>query len=235
MAGTTVQDLSEVEACFNKAAQETGLPASMERIKEMQGLPKRIVVQTLWTEFIGKNDPTLSKNVENTYKHFTSILEEHYRTHEVVPATGAMEAIQWLKYQNIKICLTTGFYRKVTNIILNRLGWDSGLDEHYRASSEEAFIDLSLTPDETGKGRPHPDMILKAMDILGIEDVKKVLKIGDTPSDLMAGYNAGVGFNMAVTNGTHSRTQLEPFPHDALLDSIEQLPAKLNELILQRS
>lgn len=234
MAGTTVRDLSEVETCFKKAADETGLPATMERIKDMQGLPKLLVVQTLWTEAIGDSDPGYEQKVADTYQRFTEILENHYRTEPVMPTDGALEVFQWMKEQGIKVCLTTGFYRKVTNIILDRLGWDKGLNDHYQAVSPEALIDLSLTPDETGKGRPHPDMILMAMDILGVQDPHKVLKIGDTPSDLQAGEKAGVGFNLALTNGTHSREQLEQYQNDALLDSIMELPATLEYLIKQR-
>ena len=234
MAGTTVRDLSEVELCFKKAADETGLPSTMERIKSMQGLPKLLVVQTLWGEAIGEDDPGFDQKVSDTYQRFTEILENHYETEEVVPTQGTLKTIEWLKIQGVKVCLTTGFYRKVTNIILHRLGWDVGLDDQYRAISGDAVIDLSLTPNETGKGRPHPDMILKAMEILGVQDSSKVLKIGDTPSDLLAGDKAKVGFNLAVTNGTHSRSQLESYPHDALLDSIDAMPNVLEDIIKQR-
>lgn len=234
MAGTTVRDQSEVENCFKKAADETGLPTTMDRIKDMQGIPKLIVVETLWHEAIGNSDPGYQQKVTDTYQRFTEILENHYKTEDVLPAEGAMEILTWMKDQGIKVCLTTGFYRKVTNIILDRLGWNVGLNQQYRAVSSSALIDLSLTPDETGRGRPHPDMINMAMDLLGIKESKLVLKIGDTPSDLLAGANAKVGFNLAVTNGTHSRAQLEAYPHDALLNSISEMPSVLGQLINQR-
>jgi phosphonatase-like hydrolase len=229
MAGTTVRDLSEVEDCFYQAAVGSGLPASKQRIKDMQGLPKLLVVQTLWGEAIGPEDPAFADKVAVTFSLFREVLENHYSTAEVQPTPGALETFSWLRSQGIKVALTTGFYRKVTNIILARLGWDRGLDATYRAVSPSALIDLSLTPDETGKGRPHPDMILQAMKILGVTDASQVVKIGDTPADLQAGHLAGVGLNLAVTSGTHTAGALLAYPHDALLDSLADCPVLLEE------
>ena len=223
MAGTTVRDQREVENCFFQAAQLSGLQASRQRINDLQGIPKLEVVKILWDEAIGKEDEAYPKKVEDNYTLFKSILENHYKTHPVVPTEGALEAFDFLRKRNIKIALTTGFYRKVCNIILTKLGWDKGLDENYQGGAA-SIIDLSLTPDETGKGRPHPDMIFKAMKIFNITDPKQVVKIGDTPSDLKAGKVAQCLFSLGVTNGTHTREELLPYDNDGLLDSMQALP-----------
>ena len=39
MAGTTVKDANEVQACFSTAAQATGLTAEPEQINAMMGCP----------------------------------------------------------------------------------------------------------------------------------------------------------------------------------------------------
>ena len=228
MAGTTVKDEKEVENCFYEAALRSGLKASRRRINDMQGLPKLIVVETLWDEAIGKANEAYSEKVEKTYSLFRGILEDHYLHNPVCPTEGALEVLDWLRRQGIKIALTTGFYRKVCNIILSRLGWDKGLDEHYLGTAD-SIIQLSLTPDETGKGRPHPDMILKAMEMLGASDPKRVLKVGDTPSDLQAGRAAGCGLVLGVTNGTHTREELAAYPNDGLLPSMKDLVSFLQE------
>lgn len=224
MAGTTVQDNKEVETCFYEAAIQTGLEASPRRITDMQGIPKLIVVQTLWGEVIDPQHPDFNAKVELTYQTFRQILENHYLTHPVLPTEGAIETLTWLRSKGVKIALTTGFYRKVANIILQRLGWDKNLDKNYRGNSE-SLIDLSLTPDETGKGRPHPDMIFMAMEILGITDSKKVINIGDTPSDLESGRAAGCLLSLGITNGTHTRAELLQYDNDGLIDSMLEFPA----------
>jgi phosphoglycolate phosphatase-like HAD superfamily hydrolase len=66
-------------------------------------------------------------------------------------------------------------------------------------------------------------MIFLAMEKLGITDPKAVINIGDTPSDLEAGLRAGVRLSLAVSNGTHSREELEQHPHDGILESLHAL------------
>ena len=236
MAGTTVQDNREVEECFYQAAARTGLKADRQRINAMHGVPKRIVIETFWKEAIGEDHPDFSANVEQTFAVFREMLEEHYRTQPVVPTEGALALFVWLKARGIKIALNTGFYREVVNIILNRLGWDKGLDEHY-IGHRNSVIDLSLTPTETGgKGRPGPDLVLRSMEIFGITDPKQVAKVGDTPSDLLEGKAAGIGLNLAVVNGSHTREELEIYENDGLLNNVGELRNYLDtglELLLE--
>ncbi|MFN7116462.1 MAG: HAD family hydrolase [Saprospiraceae bacterium] len=224
MAGTTVQDKQVVENCFYDAAVQTGLQVTRRRLNEMHGMPKRVVIETCWAEMIGSDHPDLENRVEKTFQKFRELLETHYLTHPVLPTEGALETFAWLRSKGIKIALTTGFYREVTNIILQRLGWDKGLDANYRGSAD-SIIDLSLTPNETGKGRPHPDMILKAIEILDITDVKNVINIGDTPADLQSGRAAGCLLSLGVTNGSHTREELMLHDNDGLLDSMLEFPA----------
>lgn len=232
MAGTTVKDEREVETCFFNAAKKSGLKTTRERIRELQGYPKKEVIRTLWKEAAGEDNPDLDQAVETTNHLFQAIIENHYRLNQVKPAEGAVDTFKWLRAEGVKIALTTGFYRKVADIILNRLGWNEGLDENH-VGDETSLIDLSLTPDEVGAGRPNPDMIFKAMDILGVDDPKHVVKVGDTPADLQAGKAAKCRFTFGVTNGTHSREQLMQYDNDGLLENLEQmrelLPALLNE------
>jgi len=233
MAGTTVNDDNEVATCIYNAAIKTGLEPEQSRIQALQGLPKKKVFEILWKEKLGADHTDLPAAVANSYRLFQAILENHYRLNPVEPAEGAVDIFKWLRAQGIKIALTTGFYRKVADIILHKLTWDQGLDENH-LGDELSFIDLSLTPDETERGRPHPDMILKAMQMLDIDDPLQVVKVGDTPSDLQAGKAAGCLLTLGVTNGSHSREQLLPHDNDGLLDNLAQLreflPARLEEL-----
>jgi phosphonatase-like hydrolase len=231
MAGTTVQDHNEVQQCFFQAAETTGLKTNADRINSMMGWSKKLVFQTLWAEQIGTGNPSYSAQVEQSYILFKQILETHYLTQPVEPTKGCLEVFNELKSQTIKIALNTGFYRKVTDIILNRLAWDKGLDNNY-IGSEDSIIQASVTPDEiyNNQGRPAPYMIQKAMYKLGIKDSKQVIHIGDTPVDLAAGINANCLLSLAVTNGTHTREQLQQYPNDGLLDSLLELPKIISNL-----
>jgi len=223
MAGTTVRDQHEVEACFAQAAAATGLEASAERILAVQGQAKRAVFELLWQEQLGTPDAaTLDARVEHSYQTFRDILETHYRTQEVVPTEGCLALFAFLRSQGIRIALTTGFYRVVTDLILERLGWDLGLDAN-RRGHEQSIIDLSIASDEVAEGRPAPLMIQKAMQTFGITDPQAVYNIGDTPSDLESGKRAGCARSLGLTNGTHSHAQLAQYSNDGLFASLTDL------------
>lgn len=227
MAGTTVKDENEVEECFFVAAEATGLRAERDRIISMMGWAKKRVFETLWQEQSGEKADSTAQ-VEASYSKFKEILEHHYLTQPVQPTEGCLEIFDWLKSQGIQIALNTGFYREVTNIILDRLNWNQGLNANY-IGSKDSVIQASVTPSEiyAQQGRPAPYMIQKAMYELGIKDPQTVVAIGDTPSDLQAGFNAHCRLSLGVTNGTHTSKQLAAYSNHGLLSSLYDLKAQL--------
>jgi phosphonatase-like hydrolase len=222
MAGTTVQDRHEVEMCFLEAASHTGLNVTPERVLALQGYSKIYVFELLWKEMIGEKHPDLQELVNHSYEVFCSILENHYTMNNIFPTDGCLEIFNFLKEREIKIALTTGFYRKVTNIILGKLGWLNGLNSNY-VGNKNSIIQASIASDEVLKGRPEPLMIHKAMSLLNVHDSMRVINIGDTPSDLKSGIRAGCRMSLGVTNGTHTRQQLSVHRNDGFLSKISDL------------
>ena len=231
MAGTTVRDLNEVEYCFSEACKATGLKVSNDTIKAIQGWSKIYVFQKLWKEQLGENHPELEIKIKHSFETFKNILESYYQTHEIVPTVGAIEVFNFCKKNNIKVVLTTGFYRKVTDMILDRLGWLKGLNDQRISTSSDSIISASISSDEVDHGRPSPDLVFKAMQLFNISDSKQVVVVGDTPSDLGCGKNAGALLTIGVTNGTHSKELLEQHSHDLLLPSLTALPDVLQKYI----
>jgi phosphonatase-like hydrolase len=127
---------------------------------------------------------------------------------------GASATFAALRRAGIKVALNTGFSRPITRVLLERLGW-SGVNPP---------VNATVTSDEVRRGRPYPDMIHDLMRRFGITDAARVAKVGDTPTDLEEGTNAGCGLVIGVTNGTHSRVQLESYPHIHLVDSVADVP-----------
>ena len=80
-----------------------------------------------------------------------------------------------------------------------------------------------------GVGRPAPYLIFYAMQKLGIQSVHEVIKIGDTPADLLSGYNAGCIGNIGVLSGANSRKVLEKLPYTHILDSVRDLPTLIEQ------
>ncbi|MBP1618474.1 MAG: Haloacid dehalogenase domain protein hydrolase [Bacteroidetes bacterium] len=218
MAGTTVLDQREVEKCFFESIAITSLDATREEINGMMGWSKIAVFETLWRKKLkGTSDIEIKKMTDESYGFFKSILEKHYLENNVFPTSGTLELFDFLKTKNIKIALGTGFYRSVTDIILKKLGWMEGLDKDYAG---EGLINASVSSDQVEKGRPSPYMIFRAMELCGVKDVRKVIKIGDTPSDLGEGKNAGCLYSFGITNGTHTKSELEIYENDGLFSDM---------------
>ncbi len=210
MAGTTVQDTGEVARAFTAALAEHGVEASAEQINAVRGASKREAIATLVARRYNNADPA---RVEAVYASFKSHLQRVF-TREAKPIDGAMQAFAWLRDNNIKLALNTGFDRDITEILLDALGW-----------REKA--DAVICGDDVKQGRPAPFMIYRAMELTDTFDVRQVLNVGDTVSDLQAAHNACVGVSVGVLSGAHARAQLEREPHTHLIESIAALPALL--------
>ena len=230
MAGTTVKDEKEVENCFAQACVLSGLEVSQERILALQGYAKKEVFTLLWSEVIKNNPDDLIRKIDQSYDLFCKILEGHYENHAIFPTDYCLETFEWLRSKEIKIALTTGFYRKVANVILEKIGWLKGLNSEYYNASGKSIVDFSITPTEALLGRPNPEMIFLSMKKLGILDSKNVINIGDTPVDLKSGFNANVLLSLGITNGTHSKEQLAFEKNDGLLSNLSELKELINTL-----
>ena len=64
----------------------------------------------------------------------------------------------------------------------------------------------------------------------GITNSKTVINLGDTPVDLKFGYNANVLLSLGITNGTHTREQLEVEKNDGLLANLSELKSIIENL-----
>jgi phosphoglycolate phosphatase-like HAD superfamily hydrolase len=67
-------------------------------------------------------------------------------------------------------------------------------------------------------------MIFHAMEATGVQNVKEVVTVGDTPLDLQSGSNAGAVGVVGVLSGAHDRESLQGQPHTHIINSIADLP-----------
>jgi len=218
MAGTTVNDNDSVNGCVRAALQAVGLSVTAAEVNAVMGLPKPEALAIL-VKNSGMQD-LLGDQIQAIHRDFVARSIEFYQhdpsVHEVA---GATRVFQTLSNAGVRVALNTGFDRSITQVILDRLGWSQG-----------RLIDASICSDEVPRGRPHPDMIRALMDRLGVTDPQQVAKVGDTPADLLEGDNAGCGLIVGVTQGTHTRQELEPYPHTCLIDTIAAFPGLLGLL-----
>jgi len=215
IAGTTVNDADSVNRCLRASLLSAGLEVTAAQVNTVMGLPKPDAIAIL----IGQSPlrDELHEQVDLIHRDFVArsiaFYESDPSVHEVPGTTRVFET---LKRSGILVALDTGFNRSVTQVILDRLHW-----------SGSRLIDATLCSDEVRHGRPHADMIEALMGRFGIVDPKHVAKVGDTPSDLEEGHRAGCGLVVGVTAGTHTRTELEPYPHHHLIETIADFPQLL--------
>jgi len=213
MAGTTVADDGLVLAAFAAALDALRVTDEAERARMTQyvvdtmGESKITVFRAL---FPGEETAAQEGNAafESAYSGKISLTR-------ALP--GAVETFQRLRADSVKVALTTGFSRSTVDALLEHLGWRD-------------LVDLSLTPGEVGgRGRPHPDMILAAVDRLGVEDLAAVAVVGDTVSDIRSGLAAGASIVAGVLTGAHDRSALAEAGATRVLDHVAEFPALLSE------
>lgn len=215
MAGTTVLDGDAVNQCLREALAAAGREVSQVDLSEVMGLAKPEAVRRLIEQTCDSEQ--LPERVTTIYADFMRRLTRYYQSDPAVSEVpGANDVFQRLKKRRIRVALDSGLPRVAVNSMLTRLGWD-----------KSELIDATVASDEVKRGRPHPDMIQHLMKKVLVRDARRVAKVGDTPVDLLEGANAGCEMVIGVTSGTHSREQLEHFPHSHLLESVAELPALL--------
>jgi phosphonatase-like hydrolase len=200
VAGTTVLDDDAVLDAMIAALASDDVHVPRAAVKAAMGMPKPAAIQQL----LGPAEPArvgaVDARIERIHRTFVGLVTEHYRRDgSIREADGATAVFRDLRGAGICVALDTGFSREVLDVLLARLGWDSDI------------VDCSVSSDEVAKGRPHPDLIFRAMQLAGITSSAEVAKIGDTPVDILEGQAAKCGLVVGVTYGTHSRAELERF------------------------
>jgi len=224
LAGTTIDDGTAVADCLYEAALEYGLPVTHEEIITRIGTNKIHLYQFLIARSQGKKiamedfekikDPDSYEKALKVFTRYSEIMINYYRN-EVKPMPGAEDTFEWCHQHHIKVATDTGFHRDVTSAIMEGLGWISrGL--------VDIAVDVQHVPGEIG--RPAPYMLFHAMRELNIQSVHEVIKVGDTPADMLEGYNAGCRGIVAVLSGPLPMESWMSYRHTHIIKSVKDLP-----------
>ena len=205
LGGTLVEDVGHVPAAFEAALESHGYAVSTAEIYRWRGASKREVVRRL------TGDDEASQRV---YRAFQETLVDRFREHGVRPIERVEQALARLRNAGVRVAVTTGFDRRVTDQVLGSLDLKQTLD-------------AIVCGDDVSTGRPAPYMIFRAMEAAGVTSVHEVANVGDTTNDLQAGHRAGVAANLGVLTGAHGRDQLRRQPHTHILESAAQVPEAL--------
>lgn len=98
-----------------------------------------------------------------------------------VPIDGAVQVLQWLRANRLKVGSCSGYPREVLNQLLPQAAKAGIAPDHVVAGDEL-----------TAGGRPGPYMALANVLALGISDVRACVKVDDTVPGIEEGLNAGM-------------------------------------------
>ena len=211
MAGTTVAEHDQVHAALQHALAQENIHISYEEANEVMGHPKPTAIRRLLQEKLADPAQITQEYIARIHQSFVDSMVNHYQSSPTVTEKeGVRSTWDVLRNNGISIVLDTGFSRPIADAIIDRLDW-------------RFLIDTSVTSDEVEQGRPHPDMIFKAMELVGVKSADSVAKVGDTSSDMQQGTRAGCRFVIGVTSGAYSEEALQQEPHTHLIQQLPEL------------
>ncbi|HEY3403627.1 MAG TPA: HAD hydrolase-like protein [Ohtaekwangia sp.] len=210
LAGTTVKDNKDVHRVLQEALARHDVNISIEDANAVMGIPKPVAIRELLEKRYQGNREINERWIDEIHEMFVDRMIHFYQTDSAVgEKDGVSETFEKLKQRKLKIVVDTGFDRKITDPLLNRLGW-----------KKNGLIDASVTSDEVKRGRPFPDMIFRAMELTGVASHSRVAKIGDTVSDLQEGNAAGCKLVIGITTGAFSKAALQTEKHTHLIENV---------------
>ncbi|AXB41748.1 phosphonatase-like hydrolase [Amycolatopsis albispora] len=204
IAGTTVAEDNQVYRVLADVVAEHGAPAPEAEIRRWMGADKREALAALTGD---------KASVERLHDRFVTSLRAAYEAQPPKPIPGVPQALQAMREAGVRVVLTTGFDRQITDPLLAAVGWRAG--EH---------VDAVVCAVEAGGGRPLPLMIHRAMELTGVTDPGEVLTAGDTALDIQAGRAAGAAMVVGVLSGAQTRTELAAEHPTHIVADVTRLP-----------
>lgn len=213
LAGTTVKDNQDVHRVLQQALAAHGVAITLDDANAVMGIPKPVAIHALLTKRYTGSRTIEAGWIDDIHRDFVQQMI-HFYQHDpgVGEKPGVSETFRKLKDSKLKVVVDTGFDRQIVAPLLERLGW-----------TQAGLLDASVTSDEVPRGRPFPDMILKAMELTQVIDPKAVMKVGDTLSDLQEGNAAGCGHVVGITTGAFTEEALRQEKHTHLIKNIPDL------------
>ncbi len=180
IAGTTVLEGGSVYRVLRAVVEDRVGASVPDAVAERwTGTSKREAVSGMLGEISDPNPggrQDRDRAVAKTYSALQSGLLAAYRDTPPSLVPGADEAVRRLRAEGVRVVLQTGYDREIAETVLAAAGWRVGRD-----------IDGLVTSDEVRASRPAPFLVFHAMELVGAQDVRRVIVAGDTRNDVLAG------------------------------------------------
>lgn len=166
------------EAGIDVTMAEAREPMGMLKIDHIRAMLNMPRISAEWERVHGRSFD--EQDVHDLYKDFEPALLTSLGEY-TDPIPEVVETVQQLREQSMKIGSTTGYTQSMMDIVIpnaERKGYSP--DFHITADATESY------------GRPFPYMIYRNMEALKLSAAHRVVKVGDTLSDIAEARNAGI-------------------------------------------
>lgn len=211
MDGTLIDSQHLIVASMTRSFESNGFAApDPAAVRAGVGLPLEVIIASLLPDL----SPEQCVRLAQDYRGEVHAAQDRGERHEPL-MPGAREVVERLDAAGYLIALATGKGSR---------GARHALEVH-------GLIDrfVSIQTSDTAPGKPHPGMIIQAMNEAGVE-ASATIMVGDTVYDLETARNASVA-SVAVTWGYHDRKDLMLYGPGAVIDHFDQLDAEVARLL----
>jgi phosphonoacetaldehyde hydrolase len=226
-AGTTVDfgSLAPV-AALQRIFEANDVPITSAEARAQMGVLKRDQIRFIcagsrvsnaWSRVHGQ--PPSEPDVERLFTEFLPLQAEILAEFSAA-LPGVRETVEAWKAAGLRIGSTTGYTRELLDVVIPV------------AARDGYSPDASVTPDEVGGGRPKPFMCYRNAILLGAYPLWRCVKIGDTPSDIAEGINAGMWTIGITATGNEiglSRAEWEALPPNEQAELEQDAAHRLTE------
>lgn len=199
--GTLLNTLEDLAASVNYAMCKCGFPErTLDEIRRFVGNGVHVLIRRATPDGISDED----------YWKAYNCFEEHYKVHNLDltrPYPGIMKLLSDLKEKGYRL-----------SIVSNKI------DFAVQDLKKEFFnnlIDIAVGDSPDTKNKPAPDMVHKAMELMGAE-LKDCVYIGDTNIDMETAENSNMPC-ICVSWGFRTRAELEEYGAEMIADTPEEI------------
>ncbi len=213
--GTLVDSQHNIAAAMRQAFAAHGVPYPGDAAtREVIGLSLLEAIARL----VPEESPEMHEKLARAYKEAFLALRTSPDFHEPL-FPGARETIKALAARDdVLLGIATGKARRGLDVLLERF------------ALREYFATLQTADDAPSK--PHPGMVLRALEETGAEPERTVL-IGDTTHDMLMARNAGIS-GLGVAWGYHPPESLKESGAAAIAESFSHVPDLAHQIVEAR-
>lgn len=209
----------KTEYDFDISLAEARVPMGLGKWDHIQAVGQLDSVKQRWYEKFGQ--AMLDKDIDLIYNRFIPLQKAKVVDH-VEPILNAVNVVNDLKKQGIKIGSCSGYPRAVMDILI-----PAAAEHGYQPDCVVATDDL------THGGRPAPHMVLKNVIELGVGNVKNCIKVDDSTPGIDEGHNAGMWTVGLLLSGNEAGLTAQQF-QDACPQTLDNARNKAR-LVMEKS